>query len=385
MGTIEGDLSVMSLPDLTVWMANRDVTGALSVERGPERQTFELVEGAAVRAASNNPRQYFGQFLLHYELVTEEQLQQAYRTQRHTGVRLGRILVMIGLVPEEQVIQCLRIKTAETLLHAFRWTEGRFQLTTVQRPEPSTGEIPLALPLIDIHTEGHNREEVWNVFNTVFPESSMLIGVNDERVPRTLAPGSFRERLLTLARRGLSVEALMLETHASDFALAKELVELHRAGIVAPIRSTSASLPTLAAPETGQTHLDLALVAMDQGRYSEALQHASESAKERPDDPRSLALVAQLDEMASMTSDDHPPRSARPVLVTELESGDLKRLTAKERYILARIDGRRSVQAIMQVSPMHDVEALDIIRSFHRSGWLRFDAHAPQSGLASEP
>ena len=131
MGTIESDISVMPLPDLTVWMANRKVTGTLTVERGPEQQTFELVDGAAVRAASNNPRQYLGQFLLHYELVTEEQLQQAYRTQSDTGVRLGRILVMIGLVPEEQVIQCLRVKIAETLLHTFRWTEGRFRFMDV--------------------------------------------------------------------------------------------------------------------------------------------------------------------------------------------------------------------------------------------------------------
>lgn len=377
MGTIRGDLSVMPLPDLAVWMANRGMTGTLTVERGPEQQIFDLDEGAAIRAASNNPRQYFGQFLLHYELVTEEQLQHAFRTQRETGVRLGRILVMIGLVPEEQVIQCLRVKIAETMLHAFRWTEGRFELTD-QRLEQTAGEIPLAVPLIDIHTESHNREETWQAFDRLFPDPSLLVGVNEVRLARPLAPGSFRERLLQLARRGLNLEALSLETRASDHALAKELVELHRAGVIAPRESTNGPATPLERPTDGQNHLDLAEQALDQGRYSTALAHATASATERPDDPRSLALVAQIDALARNPADDLPahlpPRAGVPTSVVDLDSAELKHLTAKERYVLARIDGKRTVQAIMQVSPMHDVEALDIIRTFHRDGWIRFES-----------
>ena len=373
MGSIEGDLSVMPLPDLTVWMANRSVTGTLTVERGTEQQHFDLVDGSAVRAASNSPRQYFGQFLLHYELLTEEQLQQAYRTQRDTGVRLGRILVMIGLVPEEQVIQCLRVKVTETMLHAFRWSEGRFQLKDSRLAEESD-EISLAVPLIDIHTEAHNREEIWNTYERLFPDPTLMVAVNDARLPRTANPGSFRERLLTLASRGLNIEALSLETHAGDYALAKELVELHRLGVIAPRQPTTGFTPALEIPAAGQSHLDLAQAAMDQGRYSSALAHATASASERPDDPRSLALVSQLDELARTPQAGQPQRSDRPVLATEPDPVTTKQLTAKERYVLARIDGKRSVQAIMQVSPMHDVEALDIIRAFHRDGWIRFES-----------
>ena len=371
MGNIEGDLSVMPLSDLVVWMANRSFSGTLTVERGTEQQSFDLINGGAIRAASNSPRQYLGQFLLHYELVTEEQLQTAFRTQKETGVRLGRILVMIGLVPEEQVIQCLRVKIAESMLHAFRWSEGRFYLTD----EPAMaeeGEISLSVPLIDIHTENHHRHETWQAFEALFPNMSIQMSVNDHRTPPSLSPGSFRDRLLTLARRGLSLEALMLETHAYDFAFAKELVELHQLGIISPRHPTTGLVPPLPAPSTGQSHLDLAEHAITQGRYSEALDHARAGAQEHPQDPRSLALVAQLDDLGRAPSADQPPRSATPVLMVQPDSPELKRLTAKERYIVARIDGKRSVQAIMQVSPMHDVEALDIMRAFHKDGWIRF-------------
>ena len=337
-----------------------------------------------MRAASNNPRQFLGQFLLHYELVTEEQLQHAYRTQNETGVRLGRILVMIGLGPEEQVIQCLRVRVAETMLHAFRWTEGRFRLID-ERMDDGTVEISLAVPLIDIHTEGHSREETWQVYDRLFPDPMTQVTVNDVRLPRTMPPGSFRERLLKLARRGLNIEALMLETHASDHALAKELVDLHRAGVVAPRQPTTTMSMHIELPGQGQSHLDLAQQALDEGRYSDALEHARAGTVERPGDPRAVALVSRLDDLARDQSADHPPRSALPVFVKEPDPTELKQLSAKERYIVARIDGKRSVQAIMQVSPMHDVEALDIIRAFHRDGWIRLEQLNGQSGLTSEP
>ena len=229
------------------------------------------------------------------------------------------------------------------------------------------------MPLIDIHTESHNREEIWTHYETLFPDATLLVGVNEARIPRTLAAGSFRDRLLSLARRGLSVEALRLETHASDYALAKELVELHRLGIITPREPTVGLAPPLELPSTGQSHLDLAQQAMEDGRYSEALDHAKAGAREAPTDPRPLEMVAQLNELERTQNAQHPTRSALPLIVVEPDSEELKRLTAKERYILARIDGKRSVQAIMQVSPMHDMEALNIMQAFHRDGWIRFD------------
>jgi hypothetical protein len=38
---------------------------------------------------------------------------------------------------------------------------------------------------------------------------------------------------------------------------------------------------------------------------------------------------------------------------------------------LARIDGKRNIQAIIQVSPMRDVEALEILQQFLRDGVIR--------------
>src|SRR5687768_1020263 len=98
MGRLQGDLEVMPVADLTIWLSNRKANGILSVEKSAIKKEFSIEEGMIVRAASNDAREYFGQFLVHFGLLTEDQLERAFDAQRQTKVLLGRILVMIGIV-----------------------------------------------------------------------------------------------------------------------------------------------------------------------------------------------------------------------------------------------------------------------------------------------
>src|SRR5262249_11881316 len=63
MAEIWGDLSLMPVADLVIWFANRGANGVLNVELGNVRKEFTFSNGACVRAASTDPREYFGQFL----------------------------------------------------------------------------------------------------------------------------------------------------------------------------------------------------------------------------------------------------------------------------------------------------------------------------------
>src|SRR5262249_26291991 len=149
---------------------------------GNIRKEFTLQNGACVRASSNDPREYFGQFLIHFGLITEDQLQRAFETQRETKVLLGRILVMIGIVPEQHVTQSLEVQISETLLDPFRWKVGRVHFDNTLN-EDTRPEITVSVPLVDIHAEGMRRAAMWDEFNRVFQHHAMLLAVNDRRIP----------------------------------------------------------------------------------------------------------------------------------------------------------------------------------------------------------
>ncbi len=366
MGRLEGDLSVMPLADVVVWLANRRTSGHLIVEQETVRKEFSIHGGALKRAASNDAREFFGQFLLHLGLLTEVQLGRAYKTQKETDVLLGRILVMIGIVPEEQVIQTLRIKMAESLLDAFRWRWGHFVFTDAPVAEPRP-LVDVAVPLIDLHREGIARAEMWSRFRRLFPDPSRPIAVVEDRVPPSATGDSLEARILELARQGLDMEAISLELHATDYLVASCLLELNRFGAVGPAPHTA---PPPRQPSTSDP-LNDAREAIDAGRLGEAMRHLRDGARLDPgnrayaDLRRDIEAQARELPMTAMLRDAVPHRARPPA------EDELRGLSARERYVLGRVDGRRSVHAIIQVSPMHDLEALDIVRRLERDGLIR--------------
>lgn len=388
MGQIHGDLSVMPLADIAIWLSNRGASGLLAVESGALRKDFILRNGMVARASSNDPREYFGQFLVHFGLLTDEQLQRAYQTQSETNVYLGRILVMIGIVGEEQVVQTLRVKISESLLDAFRWRTGRFLFDEVI-PEDGRPEIEVAVPMVDIHREGARRSAIWEQFAKIFPHSALLLAVHDSRVPAATSLDTLDGRIVTLARHGLSIEAIGLELHATDYQLAARLFELYRAGVIEPVEPPPLAVMEAAPPVPAQdhrgrapdptlppgttTHAELARRALRDGDYARAFRHAEASAGQNPGDEELTELARQIegsyrrDHAAGQISRDVVPAMRR-----QLDHATVKRLSAKHRYLLARIDGKRSIQAIIQISPMSDLEALDIIMQLRADGIIGF-------------
>src|SRR5262245_11760584 len=231
MGQLSGDISLMPLSDLIIWLANRQMTGLLVAELGTFRKEFMLERGSVVRASSNEPREYFGQFLIHYGLVTEEQLRQAFDAQMETKVRLGRILVMIDAVGEEQVIQMLQLKIAETVLGAFRWQSGRFTFSDPSRSDRPL-EVPVSVPLLDIHREGIARSNVWERYEAVFANPQQVLYVDENKARAHQPHDALDDRIIALSRQSITIEALALELHATDYQLACRLHQLNDAGVV---------------------------------------------------------------------------------------------------------------------------------------------------------
>ncbi|HEX8898458.1 MAG TPA: DUF4388 domain-containing protein, partial [Chthoniobacterales bacterium] len=111
--SIHGTLKTMSVSDLLQFLAAGRKTGTLKIARtGIVKQIF-LEKGAIVGSASNDPKEFIGQVLLHYGKITEEQLREAMDTHRESGDRLGSVLSSLGFVSQADIMYVLRTRTLE--------------------------------------------------------------------------------------------------------------------------------------------------------------------------------------------------------------------------------------------------------------------------------
>jgi hypothetical protein len=320
MRGLMGSFAVLPLADLVEILARRQLTGSLTCERGTVRKTISVRDGAAVGAASNDPREYLGQLLINFGHLDEDQLTKAFRTQEETKIRLGKVLTMVGAVPAETIREVLAIKIRETLLDVFLWEAGLFSFDG--DPPAGGDESDATVPLADVAKEAEFRATAWSAFRGEFPTGAATLDVDEGRIPPAAGRHTVDGRLLALARDGRTIDEIALALHATDFHLYQRLYALARQGVLraAAPRPTDATADAL---ETGE------------------------------DAERSLGARLRGELL-------DPPR--RPRLRVPPERIAALGISAADKYLLSRCDGAWDVRQLVQLAPLREIDVLRALR-----------------------
>jgi hypothetical protein len=361
-----GDFGTMPLKDLAVYLGNRRSSGTLVLEREGIRKRLQLINGLVVKASSNQRREYLGQFLINLGHISEDQFIKAYETQKETKVFIGKILAMIGLVPEKVILNCLSLKFRETLLDAFRWESGSFSFEPTDKPEPAD-ELELQIDLMDIHREGEFRETAWKAIRAAFPNGQVRLALNEKNLPEPPKPGSIEFKLVSLIRDGATIDDMILAFHATDFYLYQRLYALYRLDAVSV-------LPPEPPPES-LSELDIEVEVPGQQVASQAQQYLSagklKEAEASARKAHHLSGTAETSDLLRQTESLLLEQLRRELLTGNkvpsllVTNSQLKtmQLSAPERYLLSRVNGTRPVSSIVHASPIQELEAL---KSFQR-------------------
>jgi len=367
-----GDLQTMPIEEAIVYLGKQRASGTLNLERGWIRKQLRLQKGSVVNASSNDPREFLGQFLINLGYITEEQFHRAYETQKKTKVFLGRILVMTGAVSEKTIFSVLNFKMRETLFETFLWEEGSFAFLP-EKAQITLSELRLCAPLLEMYADGKKRKEQWKTIRQLLPSTDIHFRVSKENFAQMPPQTSLDARIVQLAEENHNIAEMALQLHATDFFLFQHIYTLVKAGILSP-RKKHAFLHTQEEEEasTSKSLLQRAQSCLKEGE----LREASVLAK------RAHARTPTAETMAlSQTTERHLLQELRnkwleqkrtPVLTLPVEQLKQLMLTTPERYLLSRVDGKRSLSAIIHVSPLREVEAISLFEHFWEKGWVKF-------------
>lgn len=378
MQGLSGDFTTMPLKDVVQYLGNRRLSGKLLVQRAGVFKDLTLSEGSVVSASSNQPREFLGQFLINMGHLTEDQLSRAFEAQRETDYRLGKILVMKGIVPEATVLSMLSLKFREMLLDACQWSEGEFQFEIADISNPLDG-LDVRVDLLDIHREGEFRETAWQAMRSVFPTGQARLTVDEKKLAEPRQPGSMDERLVQLIKDGLTINEMALALHATDFYLYQRLYALYRRDAV-KVRESMTPPPVEKPAETPQVIgsessvdevLQVARMFLESQNYRDA-EVLARRAHEMSPSAETAELLKQTEQalLESLRQQLMEPPQVPALLVPQAQVKTMQ-LAAPERYLLSRIDGKRDVAAIVRVSPLHELEALKYFQDFVHHGFVK--------------
>ncbi len=346
----------MSVADLLDWIDRSFSCGTLTMERGANTRSFHFDSGYVTNVSSDDPSEHLGRLLRKRQLVPEEALEDAFRVQADTGVLLGKILLMVGALDEDQLRETLEGKFAESVSDAVAWSEGTF----VFEPDAtsmSVSEYEVSVNLRRAIDVGIERLAAWERIRGHFREDDTQFWMKD----RTAA-GESSAQLLDLLEAGRSAGELLLDLPFTRFEVMSALADLIEAGVIGVDRrerqrssESDLSIEQLAQAVRGRAA---------GGDRSGALAMVERAVESDPENETILALKGEIERAVFAELSRSLLTSFRvPKLLKthqELESIDMNQT---ERYLTGRIDGRWDLLSLMRISPMREVEAL---RAFKR-------------------
>ncbi|MEO6950282.1 MAG: DUF4388 domain-containing protein [Polyangia bacterium] len=147
---LDGEVEVGSLAELTVprlllelWEQRR--TGTLQLVRGRVQKEVTLRRGAAVAVGSNLRPETLGHLLVTRGRISDAQHQHAIGLAQRENVRLGRVLVRLGYLHEQALLDELAAQMRHKLVTTLRWPDGEFRFEPGE-PEGERLELPFETP-----------------------------------------------------------------------------------------------------------------------------------------------------------------------------------------------------------------------------------------------
>ena len=153
--SITGNLRTLEFAELLQWLAQGQKTGALVIDNGHVEKRIYFKSGRIISSQSNNPAEHLGAFMVREGLLDEETLARAVKLQESTQILLGKVLVTLGTISEEELHDILKRKTEESLYELFNWTEGDFRF--VPDDLPKLPMVPIEIDVTNVVLEGAKR------------------------------------------------------------------------------------------------------------------------------------------------------------------------------------------------------------------------------------
>jgi Domain of unknown function (DUF4388) len=385
--SVSGNLKTMLPGDILQWLSLGQKTGTLFVRSGAVEKRIFFQKGRVISSASNNPREYLGQFLVSHGFLTEQELAKGMEVQQQSGILLGKILVMIEAISENDLLRLMRLKAEEEIYDVFLWTEGDFQFADDELPKMEM--VPLQVDVTGIIMEGMRRFDEWQRIRE-FIQSDMMIPVFDEAVDPDADPElePIQRAVIRAIDGKRTIVDIEVESRASEFVVSSVVYQLlhdRQAHLVDPTAQKAAAVES---EKTAAAQFGADMTEDDEINSLVSRAQGALKAKDFDKAQRFLRAAQNLDpnHIRVRTA----VKGAETVIANELRSagvGDSKvprmskafediatmNFSPNEGFLLSRINGTWDIGSLMKISPIRETDALLIFHKLWKEGVITLD------------
>jgi hypothetical protein len=284
--------------------------------------------------------------------------------QEENKMLLGKILLTIGAIEEEDVNKMLKLKAEESIYELFTWQEADFRFADGELPTYQM--VPVNLSVAGLVLEGHRRLDEWKQIRQHLPNTSVVPVAIGDLIPGE--PDAGVEKILSLVNDDRTVQEIAIETHSGEFHVCRVLYAQIRAGRLKVVRPRQIQVPVAAAatdskavapkPPNAEGILATAEDLIDKRQFDLALRHLRAAKSLEPNGVKVQQLVAAAEKtIQSAINDRGIYLTSVPILCSNPEELSSLDISPQEGFILTRVNGTYDIKTILKITPVHPLEA----------------------------
>lgn len=373
--------------DLLQWLSLGQKTGTLVITNKRVEKKIFFRRGRIISSASNDPREYLGQFLMSHGYLSEPELKKAMEVQQQSNILLGKILVMIDVISEQDLQRLMRLKAEEEIYDIFLWDIGEFYFVDDELPQMEM--IPLQVDVTGIIMEGTRRVDEWARIREIIPNAAVIpvpVGEVD--------PTELEEVELPIVRAidgKRSIAEIVLESRSSEFTVSAIINTLVRQGTVKLVDPSSQKMARITEEQIAAAAAPAARGEFNEDDEIQSLLNGAQAALRNRDFEKTQRLLRA----AQNLDPNHPKvrsatKGAETVILSELRNQGLldskvprvakpleeitqMNFSPNEGFILSRINGTWDIGSLIKISPIRETDAMLIFYKLWRDGIIALD------------
>ncbi len=194
-------------------------------------------EGWIVSARTTKSEERIGNFLLKSNLISPFNLEVMASQAKKSGARLGKFLVMRGVLLEKELLDLLEFQIQEILCDLFSWKEGEFYFT---EGEVGDEDVVVSYTPLDVALFAARRALDCSAFRRMFPHNNVILyippSINRGRVKVIKELNANEEFIFSLIDGNRSIDQLIKFSGNDEVSVINILYRLASKGWVNKLR-----------------------------------------------------------------------------------------------------------------------------------------------------
>jgi hypothetical protein len=227
LGNLRGNLENYRLSDILVGINKGRKTGILEITTGSIIKKILIRNGDKIFAASTNQDDRLGETLIKEGEITLEEFNQASYLVSKTGERLGKVLVNLGYLKQNDLVRVVQNQVERIILGLFNVGEGKFEFQ--EGSLPSVEPITLQMSSANLVYKGIKQINNFVLVKKMCPPDDTIFNLSENpmKVFKSITLEDSDKQILSYVNGINPLKRILSLSPSKNFDTLKTIITLH--------------------------------------------------------------------------------------------------------------------------------------------------------------